>query len=80
MNQNDGDLFVATAFVGPDDELDAAALQNLLASFGDLRSFRLADSGATVRVCHGPQLIHTLTAFSRRSMLNISMPATLSQL
>ncbi|KAF8573523.1 hypothetical protein K439DRAFT_958245 [Ramaria rubella] len=49
VNQNDGELSISTSFVGPEIELDAPALQNVLASFGDLRSFSRADAHANAR-------------------------------
>lgn len=51
VNQNDGDLFVTTTFLASEGELDASALQNVLASFGDLRAFSVADSCVGVGVC-----------------------------
>ncbi|KAF8504247.1 RNA recognition motif 2-domain-containing protein, partial [Hysterangium stoloniferum] len=41
VSQNDGELHISTSFAGPEVELDALALQNVLASFGDLRVFNV---------------------------------------
>jgi hypothetical protein len=49
VNSNQGNLFISTSLVDPEGELNAAALQHELASFGDLRSFQIMDTQATVR-------------------------------
>ena len=49
VSTNDGDLYISTSPAGPTGVLDAAALQNVLASFGDLRAFGAADTHARVR-------------------------------
>ncbi|GJJ06065.1 hypothetical protein Clacol_000253 [Clathrus columnatus] len=51
VNQNDGEILISISLVGPNNDFNPSALQNILASFGDLHYFRcLNDNGNSFHV------------------------------